>query len=243
MFECFKSLFKPKKVIPEPRKDTEGNKLPIPDPMIGRIDPVDSPVKMSDLPWKYPHNFKYVVDPDGGKSLLKTEENIPVGIVLHHTVTYNLNATVKYLQEHDVDVHFVIGKNGDIVQMVPCNRNAAHVGVSKWGKYTNLNDYFVGIEVVNIGPLEKKENGKYYDCYGQIHSGEVRSREVFGYKYWSPFTDKQEESLKKLVMWLVKTYKIDPKNVVGHYECSPKRKIDPIGGLSMTMDEFRNSLK
>ena len=243
MFECFKNLFKTKKIIPEPRKNPEGNNVPIPDPLIHRLDPKDSPTKLSDIPWKYPHNFKYVVDPDGGKTLLKTKGSIPVGVVLHHTATYNLNSTIQYLQENAVDIHFLIGKAGEIVQMVPCNRNASHAGVSKWGQYTNLNDYFVGIEVVNIGPLEKRENGKYYDCYGHIYTGPIRERNALGYKYWVPFTDKQEESLKKLVKWLVGTYKIDPKNIVGHYECAPKRKIDPIGGLSMTMDEFRSFLK
>ena len=241
MFECFKNLFKKKdqkKVIPEPRKTPEGDSIPRPKPEVFHTEPQNAPVKLSDLPWKYPRITKYVVDPDGGKAPLKTKGSVPAGVVLHHTVTYSLNSTVKYLQKHAVDVHFVIGKDGEVVQMVPCNRNAAHAGVSRWGGWTNLNNSFVGIEVVNIGPLTKK-GVKYYDCYGNLHKGLVMERKAFGYEHWEPFTAKQEIALKALVKWLVSTYKIEPQNIVGHYECSPGRKIDPIGGMFHTMDEFR----
>lgn len=239
MFQFLKKLLNKKKKI-EPRTGPLSGSLPIPSPEVSP-DPVNIAPKRSEIQWVYPNNWKYVADPDGGKRPLKVP--MPVGIVIHHTVTYNLNSTVEYLAKNEVDVHFVIGKEGDVVQMVPCNLDASHAGESEWGKYKFLNGYFIGIEVVNIGPLTKKAN-KYFDTYGREYKGDVRERKTLGELYWEPFTEKQEESLYFLCKWLIDQYGIPLENVIAHYEASPKRKIDPAGGMKhWPMQKFRDLLR
>lgn len=239
MFQFLKNLLN-KKIKVEPRLSPTGAPLPTPSPEPAP-EPVNVEPKAGGTQWVYPLNWKYVADPDGGKRPLKVPK--PVGIVIHHTATYNLNATVDYLAKNEVDVHFVIGKDGEVVQMVPCNMDASHAGESEWGKYKFLNGYFIGIEVVNLGPLSKKDD-KYFDAYGREYKGEVRERKTLGEAYWEPFTKKQEEALFMLCNWLVKQYGIPLENVIAHYEAAPKRKIDPAGGMrDWPMQKFRDLLR
>ena len=52
---------------------------------------------------------------------------------------------------HKVSCHYLISREGKIFQMVNDNRIAWQVGKSKWGKFNNLNDKSIGIELVNKG--------------------------------------------------------------------------------------------
>lgn len=237
-----KSLFKsssPKTITRKVTQRVTAEGAPLPPPTKEDAPrPRNVDVTSQDAGWKYPFAWKYCADPDGGKNPLKTEDGRPAGIVIHHTVTYNLNGTVKYFQNNAVDVHFVVGHDGKVVQMVPCNRTAAHAGKSSWAGMESLNNYFIGIEVVNMGWLTR-EGEKYYDAYGKEWSGPVREREAFGYKYWEPFTKEQEQAVLNLCRWLCSSYKIPVENVRAHFEVSPGRKVDPAGGMEISFDEFR----
>ena len=83
--------------------------------------------------------------------------------------------------------------------MVQDSYVAWHAGKSCWGKYKNLNKNSIGIELVNKG-------------------------HQFGY---TSFKKKQISSLIKLCKKLIKKYKIKKKNIVGHSDIAPLRKIDP----------------
>jgi len=75
-------------------------------------------------------------------------------IVLHHTAGSTLAGTVKWftMPESQVSAHFTVGKDGSIVQMVSNFDRAWHAGGSKDHKgRTNVNDYSIGIEIVNVG--------------------------------------------------------------------------------------------
>ena len=98
-----------------------------------------------------------------------------------------------------VSSHFFINQKGKIFRLVNDNQIAWHAGKSCWGKYKNLNKNSIGIELVNKGHR-------------------------FGY---SNFKKKQLTSLFKICKSLVKKYKIKKKNVIGHSDIAPTRKIDP----------------
>ena len=184
------------------------------------------------------HKFigvKYLPDPDMGDELK------PKGVVVHFTCSYNLKDTAEYFASAGVDIHLLIDKNGEVVQMVPFNRKAAHAGESKWNGFTSLNNHFIGIELINIGPLVKKGE-KFYDCYNREWKGQVVEREMLGYKYWEPFTAAQERALWDVLVAIKSKYKILNKNICGHHECSPGRKSDPGGSLSFTMESLRSYL-
>ena len=98
-----------------------------------------------------------------------------------------------------VSSHFLINQKGKVFRLVDDNRIAWHAGKSCWGKFKNLNKNSIGIELVNKG-------------------------HEFGY---TNFKKKQISSLIKLCKILIRKYKIKKKNVVGHSDIAPQRKIDP----------------
>lgn len=75
-------------------------------------------------------------------------------IVLHHTASSTLSSVVRWfaMEESRVSAHFTVGKDGSIVQHVSTFNRAWHAGVSRdaYGR-ENLNNFSVGIEIVNKG--------------------------------------------------------------------------------------------
>ena len=101
--------------------------------------------------------------------------------------------------KYKVSSHFVINQNGKIYRLVQDYQTAWHAGKSCWGRYRKLNKNSIGIELVNKG-------------------------HQFGY---TNFRKKQLLSLIKICKRLIKKYRIKKRNVVGHSDISPLRKIDP----------------
>ncbi len=52
--------------------------------------------------------------------------------------------TIKDLR---VSAHFLIRRDGEIIQFVPCDRRAWHAGLSNWNGRERCNDFSVGIEM------------------------------------------------------------------------------------------------
>ena len=98
-----------------------------------------------------------------------------------------------------VSSHYFIKKNGEIIRLVPDLYEAWHAGKSSWKKIKLLNKNSIGIEIQNQG-----HNFKY-----------------------EKFSFKQISSLKKLLKVLIKLFKINPKNILGHSDIAPSRKKDP----------------
>lgn len=46
-----------------------------------------------------------------------------------------------------VSAHFLVRRDGEIIQFVSCSRRAWHAGVSNWMGRTNCNDFSIGIEL------------------------------------------------------------------------------------------------
>ena len=237
-FKCIESILKRNAKVDHRPRIVEEIPTPEPAPAPHNI----KPKSIQPLGHIYPGNWKYVKDPDGGNKPMTSE--LPQGVVLHQTVTYNLNSTVAFFKRNVVDVHFVIGHDGKIVQMADCNKSCAHAGRSEWDGFKGLNQYFIGIELVNLGPLTKQSDGSYLDAYDRPFNGLIRERKAFGHKYWEACPREQEEALLKLCRWIQDRYKIPVDNFTAHYEVSPNRKIDPAGALSFKdMDEFRDELR
>ena len=122
-------------------------------------------------------------------------------IILHYTGMKKETKAVQKLCNYKskVSSHYFIKNSGEVLNLVPDIFEAWHAGKSKWGKYSMLNKYSIGIEIQNPG-----------------HD--------HGYK---KFNIKQIASLKKLLNYLIKKYKIDKKNILGHSDVAPNRKKDP----------------
>ena len=122
-------------------------------------------------------------------------------IVIHYTGMKNENVAIKRLcdENENVSAHYFIKKNGEIINLVPDLYIAWHAGKSKWLNYNSLNKNSIGIEIQNPGHENKYKN----------------------------FSPKQLSSLKILLRTLIKKYKIDLKNILGHSDIAPQRKKDP----------------
>jgi len=122
-------------------------------------------------------------------------------IVIHYTGMQSERESIIRMcnPQSKVSSHFLISQNGKVYRLVQDNRIAWHAGKSCWGKYENLNKNSIGIELVNKGHR-------------------------FGY---TNFKKKQLLSLIKICKRLVKKYRIKKKNIVGHSDIAPLRKIDP----------------
>lgn len=75
-------------------------------------------------------------------------------IVIHHTAADTLGGTVKWFVDpkSQVSAHYVIGRDGSIVQQVSTFARAWHAGVSRdQSGRSNVNDFSIGIELVNVG--------------------------------------------------------------------------------------------
>lgn len=79
----------------------------------------------------------------------------PRYLMLHHTASTDFASTVAYLCKRTamVSAHFVVGKKGEVAQLVPLTRKAWHAGVGKYGLIPRNqgNRYAIGIEIVNKG--------------------------------------------------------------------------------------------
>jgi N-acetylmuramoyl-L-alanine amidase/AmpD protein len=72
-------------------------------------------------------------------------------IVLHSTAGSTLQSAVDIFEDpaSRVSAHFVVGKDGTVVLMAPLEKRAWHAGASMLDGESNVNDFSVGIEIVN----------------------------------------------------------------------------------------------
>jgi len=134
-------------------------------------------------------------------SLPKRPHNKIKFVVIHYTGMKKESLAIKRLCNPvtKVSSHYFLKKNGSVLELVPDLYEAWHAGKSSWKKYSSLNKYSIGIEIQNSGHDNSYEN----------------------------FSSKQLISLKTLLKYLVKTYKIDKKYILGHSDIAPNRKKDP----------------
>jgi len=80
----------------------------------------------------------------------------PNYVMIHHTAQASLDQTVKTFHNQKVGVssHYVIGRDGKIVQMVNDYFRAHHAGAGRWGNDTDLNSSSIGIELDNNGTTD-----------------------------------------------------------------------------------------
>jgi N-acetylmuramoyl-L-alanine amidase len=77
----------------------------------------------------------------------------PNFVVLHHTSSDSAAHALRTLTDplRRVSAHYLIGRDGRIIQLVDERARAWHAGESKWGQDTDLNSTSLGIELDNNG--------------------------------------------------------------------------------------------
>ena len=122
-------------------------------------------------------------------------------LIFHYTGMKTEKAAIERLTDikSRVSAHYLIKQNGEIITLVPDLYTAWHAGKSIWKNYSSLNKDSIGIEIVNPG----------HDI---------------NYKKFSKI---QLRTLIRLSKFLIKKYRINSKNILGHSDIAPERKKDP----------------
>jgi N-acetylmuramoyl-L-alanine amidase len=122
-------------------------------------------------------------------------------LVIHYTGMEPAGRAVAWLCDpaSKVSAHYLIDRAGAVTRMVAEERRAWHAGVSWWRGRDDINSRSIGIELANPG-----------------HD--------FGY---DDFPEPQIAALIDLAQGIVARHAIAPRNVVGHSDIAPGRKIDP----------------
>ncbi|MBO9541408.1 N-acetylmuramoyl-L-alanine amidase [bacterium] len=122
-------------------------------------------------------------------------------VVLHHTSGGTLESNANYFKNPSAQVssHYIVGKDGRIVQSVQDGKRSWHAGTSEFKGRNDVNDFSLGIEIVNAGTGS------------------------------DPFPDSQYKSVIDLVAWMCQTYNIPVDRITGHKDIAlPRgRKNDP----------------
>ena len=92
----------------------------------------------------------------------------PAVIVMHYTAGYTASSAIQTFLDSGsrVSAHFVIGLDGAITQMVDCDRAGWHAGPSTWDGRAGVNNFSVGIEIVNPG-FFRRDGDQFVDAYGK----------------------------------------------------------------------------
>lgn len=129
--------------------------------------------------------------------------------------------------------HIVVLRDGLALQGAPLTDRCWHAGQSSWALGaaagegpSAVNGRSIGIDLENVGPLERRALG-HVDTYGGRYLGPMPSQ--VGGSPHEPFTRPQVEALLGLIPDIVAAFPVlaDGRRWVGHRDVAPGRKVDP----------------
>jgi N-acetylmuramoyl-L-alanine amidase len=139
-----------------------------------------------------------------------------IALLLHYTAA-SLDRTLAIFTGQrgpQVSAHYTVAEDGTIYQHVGEQDSAYHAGVSYWDGKSMINRHSIGIEQVNDGYKERESQPE-----GIIIEGSDRQ--------WYPFNPAEIAATILLCQDIIARHHIEPRNVVGHGDVAPKRKVDP----------------
>jgi N-acetylmuramoyl-L-alanine amidase len=124
-------------------------------------------------------------------------EDAPIEMLVLHCSAHAPDEMIGVLTERKLSAHYIIGEDGQILQLVPEEKRAWHAGESFWRGKKMLNRYSIGIELSSMS-------------MGQ-----------------AAYPAAQIKALSNLCRQIMARYGIRPQNVVAHSDVAPTRKPDP----------------
>lgn len=168
----------------------------------------------------------------------------PKFIVMHYTTGMRVESTIAHFtgEKAGATTHLLIGRDGRVVQFLPFDIRANHVGPGGWEGERGLNRFSIGIELDNVGSLRLK-NGKW--MYKKI---EVPKENVVKKTHWKEFKEQgweifppaQIDVALKIVKALKEKYKHSIVEILGHDMVNIRTRWDP--GPAFDLEGFRMAL-
>ncbi|MFV1982652.1 MAG: N-acetylmuramoyl-L-alanine amidase [Thiohalomonadales bacterium] len=186
-------------------------------------------------------NVDWRESPNQGSKLVNGQ---PDSIIIHYTAGSSAESSVKSLSnpKQKVSAHLVVGRKGDIYQLVPFDTVAWHAGRSSWEGRYGYNKYSIGIEIDNAGILKPNGNGNYLSWFNRVYTPDevvkATHRNETTAQYWHRYSEQQIDTVFEICETLYESYPI--KELLGHEEISPSRKTDP--GPAFPLDRLRMRL-
>jgi N-acetylmuramoyl-L-alanine amidase len=169
-------------------------------------------------------------------------EITPRFLVMHYTAGGSARNSVRAIQDRGLSAHFFVDRDGTVIQTVPCDRLAHHAGPSHWRGHDGLNGCSIGIEIVNLGWLDRKEDagwtraglGRVLSEAEVVVAAHKNGGRAMG---WEAYPEAQLKAVEALTRAILTAYPTI-QEVVGHDDISPGRKQDP--GPAFPMARFQN---
>lgn len=220
---------------------------------IPKADEKPPVVVVPDQPATVGHNLMFYPKAKiikGMKVQGKYEHGHPQGAVVHYSASRDDNEQQAIdMLNWGIGEHyafFVIGPTGQVYQSIPLDKWNYHCGQSSWpGLGTKLSNKLVGIEIACAGLLDNNNKAWFGKVYSPDQVRTVAKADYGVSGKFKKYTQAQEVALFELLKWLhdnnPEVFNYD--YVLGHHECSPDRKTDPGGSLSVNMKTLRQALK
>lgn len=171
--------------------------------------------------------LRYYESPNQGDAFAS---GLPDMILMHYTASGTTDGAIATLCDKTapsrVSAHVVIGRDGQVVQLVPLDTVAWHAGTSTWQGSTNVNSRALGIELVNWGALSGPQTAKWLTWTGKpLPDAEVVWQPAPGGAGWHAYSEPQIAAVIELVRVLAAALPI--RWLLGHEQVAPGRKHDP----------------
>ena len=128
----------------------------------------------------------------------QTGQPVKIDMLIFHASSKPAYGVINTLFMRGLSAHYVIGKDGTVIQCVPEEKRAWHAGNGTWHGVGDLNAHSIGIEIEN-------------PTYGHGHE----------------YTPAQVCVIQQLSAAIIGRYHIRPENIMGHSDVAPTRKPDP----------------
>lgn len=147
-------------------------------------------------------------------------------LVIHFTAGASAMSSINYWRELGTGVcaHFIIERDGTIIQCRPCNRTAGHAGSSKWADPKTGNTFF-GLNACSIGIELANGGDSYPEKFSKLKPTIAKHKNGGHVCEWETYPQAQIDACEALAKVLVARYNLD--DVVGHDDIAPDRKNDP----------------
>jgi N-acetylmuramoyl-L-alanine amidase len=167
----------------------------------------------------------------------------PSLIVLHDTANRaQPGETVRWFSSREckTSAHFVVERDGTIIQMVDLDRKAFHAGVSSFKGRAGCNSYSIGIEIDNPGKLDKNGRAWFHKKGEAGYTGAIhKATKAHGDGYWLAYSQEQINAVTELCDALTEAYP-SITDIVTHWIVSPGRKVDT--NPLFPLDEVRQAV-